>query len=172
MQKHMNGLWFRLMALEYRLRSDNIQPILERAGIRRGMSILDFGCGPGRYTLPAARLAGAEGAVYAVDVQPLALKMVERKARRERMSNVRTILTDCETGLPSGSIDVVLLINALHDAEERGAVLKELRRVLKRDGTVRYADHTLFGERLDSLMASCGFRRADVTPDLLTFQKT
>ena len=84
-QKQMTNLWFRLMALEYRLKADSAAVLrtLKEAGIQRGMNVLDFGCGPGRFAVPAAKIVGKEGFVHALDVHPLAIKMVERAAKRE-----------------------------------------------------------------------------------------
>lgn len=171
MQKPMNGLWFRLMALEYRAKSTPVRQSLEDAGIKPGMSILDFGCGPGRYCLPAARLVGSAGTVYAADVHPLAIRMVAREAQRRGLANLHTVLTDCATGLPARSVDVVLLYDALHDIEDRTAVLKELRRVLKEEGRIEYQDHTLFGEELYSLMKSAGFCGQEESTRQVAFRK-
>jgi ubiquinone/menaquinone biosynthesis C-methylase UbiE len=171
MQKRMNGLWFRLMALEYRMKSRSVLQALEDAGIKPGMSILDFGCGPGRYSLPAARLVGSAGMVYAADVHPLAIRMVARGAQAHGLTNLRTVLTDCATGLPAGSVDVVLLFDALHDIEDRTAVLKELRRVLKEGGRIQYQDHTLFGGELHSLMMSGGFCVQEGSKPQVAFRK-
>ena len=171
MQKQMNSLWFRLMSLEYRFKTNDVAPTLVDAGIQAGMSVLDFGCGPGRYTLPVAGLVGGEGTVYAADVHPLAMGMVQGKAKRSRLSNVQTIRTDCVTGLPSGSIDVALLFDALHDMENKMAVLEELHRVLKVDGRLQYKDHSLFGDQLISLMKSSGFCIADERAKQVGFRK-
>jgi 23S rRNA U2552 (ribose-2'-O)-methylase RlmE/FtsJ len=64
---------FRAMSLEFRLR-DFFRPperILREAGIRDGLTVLDFGCGPGGFSQAAAKLVGPEGRVYAVDNHPL-----------------------------------------------------------------------------------------------------
>lgn len=171
MQKQMNGLWFRLMSLEYRMKTSEVAQTLVNAGIQAGMSVLDFGCGPGRYTLPAADLVGTAGAVYAVDVHPLAMKIVEREANRANLTNVQVIRTDCATGLPSGSVDVVLLYDALHDVEDKFAVVKELRRVLKQDGRLQYKDHSFFGDQLVALMNSSGLCTTDQTAQQIAFRK-
>lgn len=159
MQEKMGDVWFRLMALEYRLASRPlaIARELEEAGIRPGMTVLDFGCGPGRYTLEAAKLVGKEGMVYGVDVQPLAIKMAERRAIKRGLTNVRTVLSDCATHCASRSVDVVLLYDTLHDVDNQPAVLRELQRVLKPAGRISYKDHTLQGETLLDLMRSNGF---------------
>jgi ubiquinone/menaquinone biosynthesis C-methylase UbiE len=121
------------------------------------MTVLDFGCGPGRYTIPAAKMVGSKGTIYAVDVHTLALGAVEKKSTREQLSNVRLIHSDCATGLASQSVDVVLLYDALHDVVDREAVLTELYRVLKPVGRISYKDHTLSGETALSLLRSKGF---------------
>jgi ubiquinone/menaquinone biosynthesis C-methylase UbiE len=173
MQKHMGNLWFRLMTLEYRLKSDSVLALgtLKDAGIQPGMSILDFGCGPGRYALPAAEMVGSHGMVYAVDVHPLAIRMVENTAEKVGVTNLQAIHADCSTGLPSGSVDIVLLYDTLHDVENKKAVLQELRRVLKLQGTLSYKDHTLWGESLLSLFRSNGFSLSSETKTQLIFKK-
>jgi len=161
-QKSMPNLWFRLMALEYRIksRSKNAEQELQAAGIRRGMAVLDFGCGPGRYTIPAARIVGREGVVHAMDVHPLAIRFVQKKAEEEGLSNVHAIRSDCQTRLESDSMDVVLLYDALHDMEDKESVLREIYRVLKPEGRLLYKDHT----NLVSLMLSSGFCLSRETP--------
>jgi ubiquinone/menaquinone biosynthesis C-methylase UbiE len=173
MQKHMGNLWFRLMALEYRLKSDSVLVLgtLNDAGIQPGMSVLDFGCGPGRYALPAAEMVGSHGVVYAVDVHPLAIRMVENTAEKVGVTNLHAIHADCNTGLPSESVDIVLLCDTLHDVENKKAVLQELRRVLKLHGTLSYKDHTLLGEPLLTLFRANGFSLLSQTKTQFIFKK-
>jgi len=63
----MTNLHFRLMALSLLFR-DIIHPpevMLKEAGIKTGLHVLDFGCGPGSYAFPAAQTVGITGRVYA-----------------------------------------------------------------------------------------------------------
>ena len=138
MQKQMNGLWFRLLTLEYRLKMNSVAVLcaLKDVGIEPGMSVLDFGCGIGRYSLSAAEAVGSHGVVYAVDVHPLAIKMVEKKAAKARLENIHAVRSDCATGLAAESVDIVLLYDALHDVEDKRAVLRELHRVLRPRGDI------------------------------------
>lgn len=141
----MSNVWFRLMALEFKIR-DSRNPranILKEVGIKQGFKVLDFGCGPGGYVLPASKLVGETGKVYALDITPLAIKMVRHIVEKNGLKNVETILSDCATGLPSESLDVALLYDVFHGLENKEAVLKELHRVLKKDGLLSFNDHHL-----------------------------
>jgi ubiquinone/menaquinone biosynthesis C-methylase UbiE len=69
-------------------------------------------------------------------------------------------------------VDVVLLYDALHDVEDREAVLKELHRVLGHQGTLCYKDHTLNGEPLFSLLRANGFSLRSEKRMPLIFRKS
>ena len=51
--------------------------ILNTAGLKKGQQVLEVGCGPGFFTIPASRIVGEEGHVYAVDINPLAVARVK-----------------------------------------------------------------------------------------------
>jgi ubiquinone/menaquinone biosynthesis C-methylase UbiE len=120
-----SNLSFRLMALEYRWR-DRRQPpfeILQDIGVKPGMAVLDFGCGPGSFSLAAAKLVGSAGQVYAVDIHPLAIRYARRAALREKIADIRLILGNDIPGVSEATIDVVLLFNVLHHISDPGPVL-------------------------------------------------
>jgi ubiquinone/menaquinone biosynthesis C-methylase UbiE len=149
---------FRMMSLEFRLR-DFFRPperILREAGIRNGLTVLDFGCGPGGFSLAAAKLVGPEGRVFAVDRHPLALKSVSEAASRRGLRNIRTILGGGPADLAGGSVDVVLLYDVLHGLPEPGPILAEFYRVLKPRGVLSVSDHHMKKEPLLSTLAGDG----------------
>ena len=61
----------------------------------------------------------------------------------KRLPDVETIQSDCKTGLPDASVDVVLLYDIFHDLSDPDGVLAELHRVLKQDGILSFSDHHL-----------------------------
>jgi ubiquinone/menaquinone biosynthesis C-methylase UbiE len=133
------------MALGFKIR-DYRNPrtnILKEVRIKQGFQVLDFGCGPGGYVLPASKLVGEAGKVYALDVTPLAIKMVKKVVEKNSLKNVKTLLSDCATGLPNESLDIVILYDVLHKIRNKETVLKELRRMLKQDGVLSFSDHHL-----------------------------
>ena len=132
----MPNMVFKMMSfmLALRHRFANLRKELEKSGIKEGQTILDFGCGPGHYAIAAARIVGEKGRIYALDIHPLAMRVVEKKARKEGLTNITTILSDRDTGLPDESIDIVLLYDTIHLIGDKRALLKELHRVMKSSG--------------------------------------
>lgn len=112
---------------------------LIEVGIRPCWHVLDFGCGIGSYTIAAASLVGEDGRVYAVDINPSRIDRVRALAVRHGLDNVRTINTDCDTTLESGTFDAVLLYDVLHGLEQPEDVLAEIHRVLKPGGAFKSA---------------------------------
>lgn len=134
---------YKLMALFFKFR-DFFLPrmnIVKEVGIEPGFHVLDYGCGPGSYIVPLAKLVGESGKIYALDIHPLAIQMVQDIAARKGLRNIETVHSDCATGLENGAIDVVLLYDTYHDVTNPDGVLEELHRVLKPDSVLSLTDH-------------------------------
>ncbi|MBN2026058.1 MAG: class I SAM-dependent methyltransferase [Actinobacteria bacterium] len=154
----MSNLHFKGMSVLIYLR-DRIRPrdkVLVEVEIGEGSKILDYGCGPGSYTILAAKAAGDSGRVYALDIQPLASEMVEAKAARENLANIEIITSDCATGLPDNSMDVVFLYDIFHMLDNREEVLRELHRVLKPDGVLSFSDHHMKKKDIENAVTGEG----------------
>jgi len=145
MDTPMEDSHFKTLCLMYKFR-DFFLPrknVLKEVHIKPGFYILDYGCGPGSYSMLAAQLVGDSGKVYALDVHPLAIQRVGSAASRKGLTNIETIQSDCATGLEDESIDVVFLHDILHHLSEPDAVLGELHRVLKPGRILSCNDHHL-----------------------------
>ena len=86
------------------------------------------------YAIAAAKMVGAKGKVYALDIHPLAVRSVEKKAKKEGLTNITTILSDRDTRLPDQSIDIALTYDMIHMVKDKQALARELHRVLKQNG--------------------------------------
>ena len=104
--------------------------------LQEGQTFLDYGCGTGYFTIPAARIVGMKGKVYALDYFPRQLEIVEEESRKEGLTNIETILSDNGTGLPDECVDVIWMCDVLHEVKQRQAVIEELYRVLRREGVL------------------------------------
>jgi len=154
----MGNLAFRFMALGYKFRDFRFprMDILKEAGIKPGFNVLDYGCGPGGYITGATQLATETGKVYALDIQPLAIRHVQNIARKKNLTNVETILSNGATGLPDESTDIVLLYDVFHGLSRPDEVLKELHRVLKPTGILSMNDHHMKPEDIISQITGSG----------------
>lgn len=121
---------------------------LRKVGIRRNHIVLDFGCRVGHYAIPAAKIVGNEGIVYAVDKEQQALNELQQKAIHLNLKNIKTINTSgqIQIDVENDSIDVVLFYDVLHylGKKDRKKLYQEAFRVLKQDGLLSvYPKHTL-----------------------------
>jgi ubiquinone/menaquinone biosynthesis C-methylase UbiE len=112
--------------------------MLPQIGIRKGQAVLDFGCGSGTYTIPAAKIVGEQGRVYALDKDKEALDKLMQKAESAGLKNIRGMETSgkLEIDLADESVDVVLLFDVFHSfyfpqAEDRKRLLGEIYRIMK-----------------------------------------
>jgi ubiquinone/menaquinone biosynthesis C-methylase UbiE len=160
-EKPESGFSFRIMAFGFKLR-DLFKPrgnVLQEVGIQPGALVLDFGCGPGGYILPLSKLVGPYGMIYALDINPLAIRAVKKLVLKHHLNNVETILSDGKTGLPDTSMDIVLLYDVLHTLNHPEDILVELYRVLKPDGILSMSDHHLKEEEITTVMTVSGYFR-------------
>ena len=148
--KLQSDLDFKMMALCFSIRDKFKDPMekVEKAGIKNGDWVLDYGCGPGSYTIAAAKVVGSSGKIYAADIHPLAIKKVKKKATKHSFANIETILTDCNTGLEDNSIDIVICFDTLHALGNLMENLKEFHRVLKPNCFLSVDDHHSEDEEL------------------------
>ena len=161
MDKPQSGFSFRGMALIFKLR-DFLRPrddVLQEVGIQPGVLVLDFGCGPGAYILPLSRLVGPYGIIYALDVNPMAIRAVKNLAQRNKLSNVETIISECKTSLNDMSMDFILLYDVLHQLSHPEDILAELNRILNPDGILSMSDHHLKEDEITTAMTASGYFR-------------
>ncbi|MGH2505303.1 MAG: class I SAM-dependent methyltransferase [Ktedonobacterales bacterium] len=114
-----------------------LQPekLLRDLGLSEGMTFADIGCGPGFFTIPAAKIVGEHGHALAADIQGEMLSTVRSRALEHGLSNVRIVKTnDREIPIAPGSCDYALLAFTLHEIEHRASFLHRAARTLKPGG--------------------------------------
>ena len=173
---HTSGLAFWMI----RLMHDNpLLPLLKNpfnslraAGLKPGQKVLEVGCGPGFYTIPAARIIGTGGEIYAVDVNPRAIKAVEAKIRKSGLANIRTITGNAaHSGLPGESVDLAFIFGIRYMAGGLDNLLPELYRVLRAGGILAFEKTGGSGQKLIEDVQKAGFNAAGRNGRIFLFSK-
>lgn len=150
---------FSAMAFIFRIR-DRINPPekkVSRFGIRPGMTVVDYGCGPGGYLESAAGLAGPDGIVYAVDIHERAIESVSQLITKTRQKTIIPVLAEgYNSGLATGSADLVYALDMFHMVPDTAAFLKELLRITKSDGILIIDDGHQPRDRTRQLISGSG----------------
>lgn len=114
---------------DQKLHLDRVMDIL---GIASGKVVADIGAGSGWFTVRAARRVGPSGKVFAADINPEAIRYIDRRVHSESLANVKTILSKPDDPmLPKNAVDAVLLLKTYHEVADPVSLLEDLRSSLK-----------------------------------------
>jgi predicted methyltransferase len=116
--------------------------VLAALELKPGMAVADLGAGSGYYSWRMARRVGDKGIVYAVDVQPEMVRLLEKQMAERGVTNVRPLLgIPADPRLPEGRLDLVVMVDVYHELEYPFEVLASVVRALKPGGRVAFVEH-------------------------------
>ena len=131
----------------------NPQKILKKY-LFPGAKVLEFGCGPGFFTLDIAQLIGEEGRVTALDIQHEMLDMVAQKIIKKKDLTDRIILYQSpkdKLGIKENDYDFILMFYVVHEIPDKTRVFKELSNILKPNGKVLIIEPLFHSSKKDFL---------------------
>lgn len=123
-----------------------INRVMDILGIGPGKTVADIGAGSGWFTVRAAKRVGDSGTVYAVDINPEAIRYIQSRVRKENLHNVKPILGKPDNPLLPATVDAVLLLRTYHEVAEPIELLRNLRPSLAADARVGVIDRNGNGE--------------------------
>ena len=113
---------------------ENVSTLIKNMKIKTNDTIADIGAGSGYHVFKMASLA-KNGLVYAVDIQPEMLELIELKKRSKRVSNVETFLgSEKSINLPKNSLDKILLVDVYHEFSYPAEMVESIKNALKPNG--------------------------------------
>ena len=125
----------------------HINQVMDALAITPGKTVADIGAGSGWFTVRAARRVTETGKVYAVDINPEAIRHIEERAQKENLQNVKAVLGNEDSPqLPDDSIDAVLLLKTYHEVAKPVDLLRNLRAALRPGARVGIIDRDGNGE--------------------------
>lgn len=143
--------------------------------VQPGQVVCDLGCGNGYHTLPLAAAVGPTGKVFAVDIQPQMLQLLEQRAKGLALGNLELVTaTVDDPKLPAASCDLVLMVDVYHELSHPVRVMQKVRRALAPRGRVVLVEfraedpavpikpeHTMTKAQIVREMATHGFAQVD-----------
>lgn len=115
--------------------------VVGAVGLREGARIADIGAGTGLYALLFAEMVGEEGAVYAIDIEPRFLKLINQRASDLDHENITSVLGRNESiTLPPGSVDVVFISDTYNYFEDPQKLMRSVHTALRPGGNLFVLD--------------------------------
>ena len=158
-----------LSIFEYPDRDQKLQPgkIMDKLNLTPGKTFADIGAGSGWFTVRAARRVGDKGTVYAEDINQPAIDYIQKRAQKEKLGNIHTVLgTPDEAKLPAHAVDAVLLLKVYHEIARPVPFMSSLRASLAPHARVGIVDrngngtdHGLNRDVVEREMAEAGYRK-------------
>lgn len=133
----MPDMAFRLMTFCFKITDMFSSPslTLNNLGIKTGDTVIDYGCGPGRYIKRASQLVGQEGKVYAIDIHHLAIAAVQEIINRDNLGNVTVLqASEYSVALPDQTADLIYAFDMFHTIIKPNLLLQEIHRLVKHTG--------------------------------------
>jgi ubiquinone/menaquinone biosynthesis C-methylase UbiE len=148
--------------------------VLEAAGFREGQRVLEVGCGPGFFTMPAAEIVGETGFVCAIDTNEFAVKAVTKKVEKKGVRNIEVALADVsDMDAPDESFDLVFLFGVIHSIDDVEGAMREIHRVLGLGGLLSVQTSRIPREALlESVTGTGFFSFLEESNGVFRFQKT
>jgi len=149
-----------------------VDEVIARLKLKPGDIVADIGSGSGSFSIPMAKAIAPNGILYAVDIDQAMLDHVAERAKKEGVTNLRTVLGEYDDPkLPVKTIDVAFFHRVLHMIEHRQVYLDSTAKYLKPDGRVVVIDKNpedntnnwmwLKQSDVDTWMAAIGFYPAE-----------
>lgn len=105
--------------------------------LHKGDIMADIGCGIGYFSIPASKIVGNSGKIFAIDIQPEMLHDVEVETRENNISNIEIVLTEGNNlRLEDNKVNFAFVSNVLHEIEEKEIFLNEVKRIISPDGKI------------------------------------
>lgn len=129
---HHGAAWLEREARVSEEAPDTLHSLL---GATPGMVVADIGAGTGYHSRRLARSVGPEGLVYAVEIQPEMLALLDARAKAEGLGNIRSVLgSETSPALPEASLDLALLVDVYHEFSHPHEMTSAIVRALKPGG--------------------------------------
>ncbi len=129
--------------LERATREEEEQPkkLIKVLNVVQGMVIADIGAGSGYHSFRLAPLVGEKGKILAVDIQPEMLDIIEKRMKKEKVENIKPILSkEDDPKLPDNTVDMILMVDVYHEFAFPYEMTEKMIKALKPGGKLVFVE--------------------------------
>ncbi|SRR6056297_1817094 len=110
---------------------------LVKMSLKEGNNLLDIGAGIGYFSIPAAKIVGNKGSIFAVDTSQEMLNELEQRVKNLDINNIEIIKGEkYDSDIADNSVDYIFLSNVLHEVEDKNKLLSNYLKKLKPNGKI------------------------------------
>lgn len=123
--------------------------LLKALDLKAGMVVADVGAGSGYHSFRMAPLVGAKGKIFAVDIQPEMLKLIEARAKKEKVANVEAVKSTVDDPkLPAASVDLIMMVDVYHELEFPFEMTQQMVKALKPGGRLVFVEFRMEDDKV------------------------
>ena len=127
---------------EEREREERTDLLLAALALQPGMVVADIGAGTGYLSRRMAPAVGSAGKVWAVDVQPEMVSLLQAGVKRSGLQQIEARLGAVDdVKLPAGSVDLAVMVDVYHELAYPREVLASLMKALKPGGRLVFVEY-------------------------------
>ncbi len=105
--------------------------------VKKGMKVLDMGCGPGLYSVAMAEMVGETGKVIAADIQKEMLDILKNKLENTDLESRIKLVESKKNNINVGEkVDFALVFYVVHEINNPEKFLKQIKKTLKKNSKV------------------------------------
>lgn len=130
-----NNMNINKLEAPWRVKELNPSDTLRRVGVNENSILCDIGAGTGLFSIPAAFITTNN--VFAIDIEQELVDFLRRKAEKESLTNLVSILAKgFNYNIDDKIVDFVIMVTVFHEILEKDTLLKEINRILSVNGKV------------------------------------
>jgi len=169
-------VWLERMEVGSRELYSAREAVVAAVGVKDGDVVADIGAGTGLYTLLFADAVGPDGLVFAEDIEPLFLDLINRRVDDLGYDNVTSVLgRNNNISLPKESVDVVFIADTYHYFDDREQIMHSVYNALRPGGELIVVDYKITpGEHRSEEKSHVRFGKAGVISEMefIGFEKS
>ena len=143
---HFGASWLERPERDQEEHTSKLLPPLK---IKAGAAVVDMGAGSGYYTFRLADIVGPSGKVYAVDIQPEMLAIINKRAKEKNVKNIELIKgTESDPKLPANAIDLILMVDVYHEFSHPYEMTEAMVQSLKPGGRLVFVEFRLEDDKV------------------------